>query len=145
MRGSDETAPVPAAGVLSAVGASHEHPHLVRNEIEMCFEHEVAAVQKMQLHVLEVTPIGVRSRRGEDAVADAPKDQGWGLMLAKGSLPFRILGQVRSVRFDKSELNFLGPRSIQEKLVLVPAVPRSVRLRLGDGYRGGTAAAWAML
>ena len=86
------------------------------------FQGEVARIEQMELQVLEVTLVGIRSRSREDRIVLAPDDQRGRLVLAEILLPLGIQRRIAAVAVEQGQLNLLIAGTVQERLHMTPSV-----------------------
>jgi len=86
------------------------------------FQSEVARVEQVELHVLQVTPVGVSPGGRENRVVLSPDDQSRRLVLAEVFLPLWIEGRIAAIAVEQRQLNLLVSWPVQERLHMSPSV-----------------------
>src|SRR5262249_13859298 len=86
--------PAHSGSVTAALRAGHLAVQEIVDKreglVSLVLEHEVASGGKMELEVLQVSLIGMRTGLGENEIVLAPDNERWRLLLAEPSLHFGI-------------------------------------------------------
>ena len=78
----------------------------IGDHLAILLQRKMPGIEQMELKILQVPLVGVRSFCGEDVVILAPDDQGRWLVFAKVGLPCRIVRYIALVVVEKSKLDF---------------------------------------
>ena len=101
-------------------GVSHEPS----DQVPVAFQREVAGVEQVELHRLEVSLVRLGPGRREDLVVPAPHNEHRWLVLPEVLLPLRVERRVTPVAQKQVELDLVVAFAIQQILVRGPAVRR---------------------
>ena len=93
----------------------------------MVLQHEVPAIEEVQLRVRHVAQVGGGAGLGEEDVALAPDDQGRGAMVAQELLPGRVERHVLAVVIQQVEVGPVGAGPGQEEEIRIPGVGADLR------------------
>src|SRR5215467_6334770 len=109
-------------------------PNQRGNFDSLFLQSEVAGIEQVELHVLQVTLVRIGPGVGKNRVVLAQDDEHRRLIFAKIFLPLRVERRVAAVAIKERELNFLVARTIQKRLIMHPRV-RTDRFQIFDAVR----------
>lgn len=67
-----------------------EIDHQLCNFIDLFVERKMAGIEKVNLGIRDIPPIGFGTRRDERRIITSPDDQSWRSMRAQPRLPLRV-------------------------------------------------------
>ena len=114
---------VPAAGFTALREVLvQKAAHMTGYHISIFFQREVAGVQQVELQILKVPLVRMRTVSRKDVVVFSPNDESWRLIFAEIFLPAGIQRNVALIVIEKRELNCRIALATQMPMIDIPVV-----------------------
>ena len=101
---------------------TEEFPHQPGDRRSLFFQGKMSCIKQMELQLVQIPFVGIRSGSRENLVVLAPDDQCRRLILSQILLPLGIERGIAAIAVKQCELDFLVAGSVEQGLYVPPCI-----------------------